>query len=87
MVIVKTYLIEGKVVVEITDNATGIEEEEIGKIFEPFFTTKDACGGRGMGLFFVQNLAREYRGEVSVNNNDLGGATFRIEFLQQKGVN
>jgi signal transduction histidine kinase len=39
-----------RVLVEVTDDGTGIPRENQARIFEPFFSTKDVAEGRGLGL-------------------------------------
>lgn len=73
-------LLEGKkLIVEISDNATGVNKEICDKIFDPFFTTKAPGEGMGLGLSIVQSVVTSYSGEIKVLNNEEGGATFRLE--------
>ncbi|NLI12469.1 PAS domain-containing sensor histidine kinase [Pelotomaculum propionicicum] len=68
-----------KVILEISDNATGISAEIIDSIFDPFFTTKDTGEGMGLGLAIVQTLLSGFSGQIEAYNNERGGATFRVE--------
>lgn len=68
-----------KVVLEISDNATGISNEIKSYIFEPFFSTKKAGEGMGLGLSIVQSVIFSFNGEIKVTNNEKGGTSFRIE--------
>ncbi len=68
-----------KVVLEISDNATGVSEEIKDLIFDPFYTTKDTGVGMGLGLSIVQNVLSSFSGQIEVFNNSAGGATFRVE--------
>ncbi len=52
------------VVVRVSDNGTGIDEETLPQIFEPFFTTKAA--GTGLGLTLVKRVILAHGGVVSV---------------------
>jgi len=70
--------LRGHVVVEISDNGTGIKQEDIGQIFVPFFTTKKE--GSGVGLALTRQVMIAHDGKVSVRNNSQGGATFRLIF-------
>lgn len=72
--------VEGDVILEISDNARGIDEEIIDKIFDPFFTTKEAGEGMGLGLSIVLSTVTLFQGKISVRNNQRGGATFRVAF-------
>ena len=58
----------------VIDQGIGISVEE-GILFEPFYTTKSIGQGTGLGLYTSYALARELNGELSITNNDKGGAT------------
>jgi len=60
---------DDKVVINITDNAGGIDKNIIEHIFEPYFTTKHSSVGTGLGLF-VANLIIEqtFRGSIKVSS-------------------
>ena len=75
---VKTGMQKNIVQIEVGDNAFGIPENLTGKIFDPFFTTKDVGQGTGLGLTISQSIVAEFKGELSVFNNESGGATFIV---------
>jgi C4-dicarboxylate-specific signal transduction histidine kinase len=68
-----------KVILEISDNATGISVDIKDSIFDPFFTTKETGEGMGLGLSIVQTLLSGFSGQIEAHNNEKGGATFRVE--------
>ncbi len=68
-----------KVILEISDNATGISVDIKDSIFDPFFTTKETGEGMGLGLAIVQTLLSGFNGQIEAYNNEKGGATFRVE--------
>ncbi|MDJ0785839.1 MAG: ATP-binding protein [Myxococcota bacterium] len=68
----------GSVVVEVTDNGSGIPPEVRERIFEPFFTTKEVGEGTGLGLATTYTLVRRHGGELSVASPEGEGATFRV---------
>lgn len=70
--------IRGHVVIEVSDNGTGIGQEDLKQIFVPFFTTKK--DGSGVGLALTRQVMLAHNGKVSVQNNDQGGATFSLTF-------
>jgi PAS domain S-box-containing protein len=72
-------------VIGVRDNGPGISPELRGQIFEPFFTTKPAGKGTGLGLAVVQNVARQWRGRVTVDSEPGQGATFRVLLPQYVG--
>ncbi len=69
---------ENQVVISVTDNGTGISEEDQKKIFEPFFTSKGLRGGTGLGLSITFGLVRKLDGEINVESELGKGTTFII---------
>lgn len=78
-ILCRTRRFDGKVVLEISDNATGIRDEIRDKVFDPFFTTKEPGQGMGVGLSLVQAVVTRFGGVIHVSNNEKGGATFTVE--------
>ncbi len=69
----------GKVVIDISDNAGGIKQQNLHKVFDPYFTTKSSSEGIGIGLYMSKMIIeKNMQGKLYVNNRD-GGATFTIE--------
>ncbi len=48
---------ENNVILEICDNATGVDDNIKDKIFEPFFTTKEVGEGTGLGLSIFPGIS------------------------------
>ncbi|MEO1923578.1 MAG: FIST N-terminal domain-containing protein [Nautiliaceae bacterium] len=64
-------------VIEVEDNAGGIDEKIIDRIFEPYFTTKGPKG-TGLGLYMSKMLATEkLKGDILVENGK-EGAKFKL---------
>ena len=68
---------EGKHIVSIRDNGTGISEEQKSRIFSPNFTTKSA--GMGLGLAMVKNIINSTGGDIRFTSEAGLGTTFIIE--------
>ena len=76
---IRSWTMDGRALLTITDNAGGIEEKILDKIFEPYFTTKELGKGTGIGLFMSKTIIeKNMGGRLSACNVD-GGAEFRIE--------
>src|SRR5688572_5943273 len=73
-----TQLENDKVLLEVTDNGTGIPEELLDSIFIPFFTSyKD---GSGIGLSLAKQIMTLHKGSIQVNSKVGEGTTFRLYF-------
>lgn len=73
---------EGSIVVDIEDNAGGIEENFLEKVFEPYCTTK--ATGLGLGLSISRSIIEAHGGQIQINNNFPLGCCFRVILLQAK---
>jgi len=65
-----------RVLIEVSDNGRGIDEDSAGRIFEPFFSTRFT--GRGLGLAVVLGVLRQHRGVLAFESTPGNGTTFRI---------
>jgi signal transduction histidine kinase len=65
-----------RVVLEVSDNGTGIAEEERRRIFDVFYSTRK--GGTGLGLAIVERIVRNHDGELELDSVPGEGTTFRI---------
>lgn len=66
--------------ITVTDEGKGIPAEQRGRIFEPFHRLSGYGKGFGLGLNFVQEIARLHGGQVQVLEGPTGGAAFRLSF-------
>lgn len=74
-------------VVECSDTGPGIAAADLPHLFEPFFTTKEQGEGTGLGLAAVFGTVQQHCGAVTVANNPVRGATFRVVLpLADKGI-
>ena len=72
-ILIKAYLKEKDIIIEIQDNAKGIDTEIINKIFEPYFTTKHKSQGTGLGLYMAKMIIDSaLEGTISVINKSDG---------------
>lgn len=84
LIIIKSKTEENNVVIEISDEGKGIDENFISRIFDPFFTTKEV--GTGLGLAIVQKVIEGYNGNINVVSSSGNGATFVITLPRFKEV-
>jgi PAS domain S-box-containing protein len=66
------------VVIEVTDNGTGMSEEIRSHLFEPFFTTKEKGRGTGLGLSTSYGIVKQNQGEIEVRSEIGEGSSFSI---------
>jgi len=77
---------DGFIILDIQDNAKGIDLDIINKIFEPYFTTKHKSQGTGIGLNMTYKLiVNGMKGTITAknktfmhNNISYNGALFQI---------
>ena len=70
---------DGRVVIEVSDDGSGIEEEDLPQIFDPFFTTKGRGKGTGLGLSICYGIVKEHNGEIHVESNIGRYTRFTVE--------
>lgn len=66
------------VLIEVSDNGTGMAPDVIARAFEPFFTTKDVGKGSGLGLSMVYGFAKQSGGHVSIESEPDEGTSVRV---------
>ncbi|HIG41487.1 MAG: ATP-binding protein [bacterium] len=66
------------VVIEVSDNGSGIDSSIIDHVFEPFFTTKDPDKGTGLGLTLVSDFAQQSGGNVTIESESRIGTSVTL---------
>ncbi len=72
------YVNNGYVAMVITDEGTGIKQQDLKRIFEPFFTTKPAGKGTGLGLSIVQRILERHNARIAVKSKVGVGTSVRV---------
>ncbi len=67
---------DGHVVLTIADSGSGVDATALERVFDPFFTTK--ASGTGLGLAIVSRIVEAHGGDVSLRNEQTGGAVVTI---------
>ena len=73
------------VVVEVTDNGIGMDEETRQRCLEPFFTTKGERG-TGLGLAMVFGTVQRHSADFEIESAPGAGTTMRLVFTVPGGV-
>lgn len=71
--------VEGEMaIVTVSDNGSGISQEDLPNIFDPFFTTKTVGEGTGLGLWISYDLVHDHDGELRVKSEPGKGTTMTM---------
>ena len=67
------------VVIKVSDNGCGIDDENLQRIFEPFYTTKAVGKGTGQGLSVVHSvIVDKHGGKIEVDSQPGRGTTLTV---------
>ncbi len=69
------HLVDGQVVVRVSDTGAGIPEDVRAFVLDPYFTTKSS--GSGMGLAFCEKVIRQHGGQLGFDTGR-AGTSFHI---------
>lgn len=70
---IKTYVLDEKYILEVSDNGGGIKSEIIDQVFDPYFSTRLNKDGTGLGLYMSKLIMENHcRGKLSCENRDDG---------------
>ena len=62
--------------IEVRDRGTGLDLKLAERVFEPYVSTKNR--GSGLGLSLVRDIARQHKGDATLENREGGGAVARL---------
>ena len=69
---------QGRVIMEVKDNGSGIPADVLDSIFIPFFTTRPH--GSGIGLSLAKQIMQLHQGSIQVHSVEGAGSAFQLWF-------
>jgi signal transduction histidine kinase len=79
-VLLKTRLEERHILLEVSDNGSGIPRNLLKKIWEPYFTTKGERKGTGLGLMLVRMVCDSHLIKLKLASEEGLGTCFSMRF-------
>ena len=79
-IIIRSYINNDFIVIEIEDNGSGMDENTIKRAFDPFYTTKEVGVGTGLGLsiaYFI--ITNAHNGTITIDSIKDRGTIFTIK--------
>jgi signal transduction histidine kinase len=67
-----------KLLIQVTDNGSGIEPEHQQKVFQMFYRASEQAKGSGLGLYIVQETLLKLGGSISLSSQLGEGTTFTL---------
>lgn len=81
-ILIKAYTEKGNVIIDVSDNGTGIPHDCQAHVFDKFYRIPagnvQKVRGYGIGLFFARTIVEKHGGSISVESTPGKGSTFRI---------
>lgn len=68
------------VILSISDNGIGMDQETLARIYDPFFTTKGVGRGTGLGLSIIYGIVKGHRAQIQCYSEPGKGTRFQIFF-------
>jgi two-component system NtrC family sensor kinase len=78
-IVLKTSRDKSMVEIRVSDNGTGISEENQKQMYDLFFSTKPSGKGTGLGLPICQNIIKKLGGSFSFESETGEGTTFIVK--------
>jgi len=65
----QAHAVDTEVVITVTDDGAGMDQETLDRAMEPFFTTKPSGKGTGLGLSICHSVVEAHGGDISVESS------------------
>ncbi|MEP7381400.1 MAG: HAMP domain-containing sensor histidine kinase [Gemmatimonadota bacterium] len=70
--------IDGKAMIEVSDNGPGISREDLRRLTQPYFSARFEGGGMGLGLFLARGVVEQLGGLLEIESEVGTGTLVRI---------
>ncbi len=79
--------LKGKAIMSVTDEGTGIKDEEKKQVFDKFYRSGDESTrntkGTGLGLYLCKKIVAGHKGRISITDNKPNGSIFTVTLSTQ----
>lgn len=86
---VKSYLLDDRILVEVSDDGIGISKEHLPRLFERFYRVGKSRarneGGSGLGLAIVKHIIDVHGGAITAKSTEGEGTTFAFTLERATG--
>lgn len=79
---ISVFVTDGIITVRITDNGSGISDNDLPHIFKRHYRGSDLSTGSGLGLADVKETLDKYNSSISVVSTSEDGTTFELKIKQ-----
>lgn len=69
----------GKQIIDVSDEGSGIDDASLERIFDPLYTTKEVGQGTGLGLYVCRGIVEDAGGTISVRSRLGSGTMLTLE--------
>ena len=74
------------VLLQVSDDGSGIPEDVLPHVFEPFYSTKGPGKGSGLGLSMVYGFVKQSKGHIKIQSEEGVGTSIRIYLPRSRSV-
>jgi two-component system phosphate regulon sensor histidine kinase PhoR len=83
---IKTEIEGNYIILSISDNGMGIDENKYEKIFSKYFRVENAIEGSGIGLYLIKEIVKSSGGKIEVESEKGTGSTFKVFLKHQQDL-